>query len=128
MIVSVCLPFWITEQLHVVIRMLTGSKNHLRKNLNQCHILARGRNEDIFTQGVYRQLHSFWIDGISLQFLKGNLLVLAQNNAFAGVGRPINEVVCRVSILNLPNRSAENTAIMNAVYGKISEIGCMNAG
>ena len=51
-----------------------------------------------------------------------------QNKAFAGVGRPIKEVVWRVSILNFPNRSAENTAIMNAVYGKISMTGCMNAG
>ena len=38
-----------------------------------------------------------------------------QNKALAGVGRPINEVVWRVSILNLPNRKAEKAEIMNAV-------------
>ncbi len=36
------------------------------------------------------------------------------NKAFAGVGNPINESVCLVSILNFANLSAENTAIMNA--------------
>jgi len=36
------------------------------------------------------------------------------NNALAGVGNPINESVCRESMLNFANRNAENTAIINA--------------
>lgn len=35
------------------------------------------------------------------------------NMAFAGVGSPINEVVCWVSILKIANLSAEKTAIKN---------------
>ena len=38
-----------------------------------------------------------------------------RNNAFAGVGTPINESVCRVSILNLASRKAEKTAIISAI-------------
>ena len=41
-----------------------------------------------------------------------------QNKALAGVGRPIKEWLCRVSILNLPNRKAEKAAMIKAVYGK----------
>ena len=37
-----------------------------------------------------------------------------QNNAFAGTGSPTTELVCRVSLLNLAKRSAENTEIKNA--------------
>ena len=36
------------------------------------------------------------------------------NSALAGVGKPINESVCRVSILNLANRNAEKAAMINA--------------
>lgn len=36
------------------------------------------------------------------------------NSAVAGVGTPINESVCRVSMLNLASRRAENTAMINA--------------
>ena len=35
----------------------------------------------------------------------------------AGVGKPIKELVCLSSILNLASLSAENTAIINAKYG-----------
>jgi hypothetical protein len=34
--------------------------------------------------------------------------------ALAGVGSPINESLCRVSILNFASRNAENTAMMYA--------------
>ena len=37
-----------------------------------------------------------------------------KNEAFAGVGKPINEEVCLVSILNLAKRMAENTGIVKA--------------
>ena len=37
-----------------------------------------------------------------------------QNRALAGVGSPMNEVVCRSSRLNLARRSAENAAITKA--------------
>ena len=37
-----------------------------------------------------------------------------QNSAFAGTGRPINELVCRVSLLNFAKRNAENTEIKKA--------------
>ncbi len=33
----------------------------------------------------------------------------AQKRALAGVGRPMNDEVCRLSILNLANRNAEKT-------------------
>ena len=42
----------------------------------------------------------------------------ATNIAFAGVGIPIKEDVCRESILNFANRKAEKTGIRNAMYGK----------
>ena len=45
-----------------------------------------------------------------------------QKRAFAGVGKPINVFVCRLSTLNFANRQAENTAIRNAVYGNTSAI------
>ena len=51
-----------------------------------------------------------------------------QNKALAGVGSPMNEVLCLGSMLNLPSRNAENTAMMKAVYGKMSAMDCMNAG
>ena len=38
-----------------------------------------------------------------------------QNKAFAGVGSPMKELLWRGSMLNLPNRKAENAAMMNAV-------------
>ena len=38
----------------------------------------------------------------------------AQNKACAGTGKPINEVVCRSSILNLAKRKPENVGITNA--------------
>ena len=41
----------------------------------------------------------------------------AQNKALAGVGSPMNDVVCRVSRLNLASRNAENAAITNAKNG-----------
>ena len=41
-----------------------------------------------------------------------------QNKALAGVGNPIKELLWRGSMLNLPKRSAEKAAMMNAVYGK----------
>lgn len=40
-----------------------------------------------------------------------------QNIAFAGIGIPMNDVVCRVSILNLARRIAPATGISNAVHG-----------
>ena len=39
----------------------------------------------------------------------------AQKSAFAGVGRPMNVVVWRLSMLNFAKRSAENAAIKNGV-------------
>ena len=39
----------------------------------------------------------------------------AQNKVLAGVGTPMKDDVCRVSMLNLANRKAENAAIRNAV-------------
>ena len=36
------------------------------------------------------------------------------NSALAGVGSPINESLCRVSMLNFANRNAEKTAMINA--------------
>ena len=39
------------------------------------------------------------------------------NSALAGVGSPMNESVCRVSILNFASLSAENMVRKNAVYG-----------
>mgnify|MGYP000090348973 CR=1 FL=1 len=41
-----------------------------------------------------------------------------QNKAFAGTGRPTKELVCRVSLLNLASRNAENTEIKKAAYGR----------
>ena len=41
----------------------------------------------------------------------------AQKRAFAGVGNPMNDVVCRSSRLNFASRIAENAAITNATYG-----------
>lgn len=41
-----------------------------------------------------------------------------QNKAFAGVGMPINDVVCRSSRLNLAKRNAEKAAITKATNGK----------
>ena len=38
-----------------------------------------------------------------------------QNKALAGVGSPMKDVLWRVSMLNLPKRNAENTAIIKAV-------------
>lgn len=52
----------------------------------------------------------------------------AQNNALAGVGKPMNEVVCRVSRLNFANRSAEKAAITKAKNGTYDAIGSINDG
>ena len=41
-----------------------------------------------------------------------------QNRALAGVGNPMNELLCRGSMLNFPKRSAEKAAMIKAVYGK----------
>lgn len=38
--------------------------------------------------------------------------------AMGGVGRPMNEVVCRVSTLNLARRTAENTGSRKARQAK----------
>ena len=38
-----------------------------------------------------------------------------QNKALAGVGKPMNELLWRGSILNLPNLNAEKAAMMKAV-------------
>ena len=38
-----------------------------------------------------------------------------QNKALAGVGNPMNELLWRGSILNLPNRRAEKIAMIKAV-------------
>lgn len=48
--------------------------------------------------------------------------------AFAGVGTPMKEVVCRVSRLNLANRKAEKAAMRNAVYGIYASKGIRNVG
>ena len=40
-----------------------------------------------------------------------------QKSALAGVGKPINWLLCRVSRLNLANRKAEKAAIRKALYG-----------
>ena len=40
-------------------------------------------------------------------------------SVLAGVGKPMNDVVCRSSILNLASLSAENIAIAKAVYGNM---------
>ena len=37
-----------------------------------------------------------------------------QKSAFAGVGKPMNDVVWRVSMLNFAKRQAENTAMRKA--------------
>lgn len=42
---------------------------------------------------------------------------LPQNSAFAGVGIPINELVCLVSTLNFASLNPENTDMKNAMYG-----------
>ena len=42
----------------------------------------------------------------------------AQKRALAGVGNPMNDVVCRLSILNLASLKAEKTAIRKAQYGR----------
>ena len=52
----------------------------------------------------------------------------AQNKALAGVGSPMNDVVCRVLRLNLANRRAENAAITNAKNGTYGAIGSINDG
>lgn len=44
----------------------------------------------------------------------------AINSAFAGVGRPINVLLCLSSLLNLANLRAEKTAIKYAMYGKMN--------
>ncbi len=41
----------------------------------------------------------------------------AQNKACAGTGRPINEVVCRSSILNLASRKPDKAGITKARKG-----------
>ena len=42
-----------------------------------------------------------------------------RNKALAGTGNPINEVVCRVSRLNLASLTAESTGIIKAINEKI---------
>ena len=42
----------------------------------------------------------------------------AINIAFAGVGRPMKDDICRVSTLNFANRKAEKIGMRNAMYGK----------
>ena len=37
-------------------------------------------------------------------------------SVFAGVGTPIKELVCRVSILNFANRMQEKIVIKNGIY------------
>ena len=43
---------------------------------------------------------------------------LVINKAFAGVGNPIKEFDCLVSILNFANRMAEKTGIVKAIQTK----------
>ena len=38
-----------------------------------------------------------------------------QNNAFAGVGKPINESLCRLYMLNFAKRNAEKAAMRKAM-------------
>lgn len=45
------------------------------------------------------------------------IAVEAQNKAFAGVGKPMNDILCLSSKLNLANLNAEKTAIENPIYG-----------
>ena len=45
----------------------------------------------------------------------GIQVIDAQNMAFGGVAKPMNEVVWRVSTLNLANRNAENAAMSRAI-------------
>ena len=52
----------------------------------------------------------------------------AQNNALAGVGMPIKELVWRSSILNLASLNPENTAIRKAVYGIMPATGIKKSG
>ena len=46
----------------------------------------------------------------------------AIKKALAGVGKPINELDCRSSIVNLASLNAENMAIRKAVQGRIYSI------
>ena len=48
-------------------------------------------------------------------FIKGNE---PRNNALAGTGNPINEVVWRVSRLNFASRTADRIGIMKAKTAK----------
>ena len=51
---------------------------------------------------------------LSCAITKGKALI---NNAFAGVGRPIKESDCRVSILNFASLNAEHAAMVKAIQG-----------
>ena len=51
-----------------------------------------------------------------------------QNNALAGTGNPMNELVWRLSLLNLASRNAENTEIRNPAYGRMFVVFSKNAG
>lgn len=51
-----------------------------------------------------------------------------QKRALAGVGIPMNELVCRSSKLNLASLSAEKTDIRNAQYGISFDIPNINSG
>ncbi len=50
---------------------------------------------------------------LSIRKLENEKPIPAQNKALAGVGMPINELVCRSSILNLARRKAEKTGTKN---------------
>ena len=55
-------------------------------------------------------------DHLSLVSHEGLLTISdPQNSALAGVGTPMNDVVCRSSRLNFANLRAEKAAMMNAV-------------
>lgn len=47
--------------------------------------------------------------------------IVPRNSALAGVGNPMNLSVCRVSRLNLANRTADKSGMINVRYGSHSD-------
>ena len=60
--------------------------------------------------------------GLWIMFKKlGKKTYVLKKRALAGVGNPIKEDVWRVSRLNLASRKAENTGMINEIYGMYFE-------
>ena len=54
------------------------------------------------------------IHGFSIRKAEYDKAIPAQNKALAGTAKPMKELVCLSSRLNIPNRKAENTGMRKA--------------